>query len=86
MKVNYKGRDNDFNYRVAEIYFDDEKESELMDKISFDMNKKGYEIDIVTNGYAVCEVEDKDEYSQFVKEYKVSKRLCKYLDKIARTA
>lgn len=70
MTVNYKGMDKDFNYRLAEINYDEEKEQRLMDRIEQVMRIHGYEISQVTDGYASCEVDSMDEYKDFVREYK----------------
>lgn len=79
MRINYKGADKDFNYRLAEICFDDENEKEVhtMNDIVYLMKMKGgYDIEIVTNGYACCVVEDRDEYEAFVELYKEIKKCC----------
>lgn len=81
MIVNYKGMDKNFNYRIAEINYDDEKEQRLMDRIEQVMRIKGYEIDQVTNGYAQCEVDSKDEYKDFVRDYKEVKKAVKLWEK-----
>lgn len=46
-----------------------------MDKIEYIMNNvRGWNLNSVTNGYAMCEVADYDEYKSFVKEYKEVKK------------
>lgn len=73
MTVTYKGMTQDFEYRVAEVNYDDEnkKEVELVERTIFLMEKvKGYKIDTVTPGYVQCEVEDKAEYMEFAKEWR----------------
>lgn len=77
MTVNYKGMDKDFEYRLAEINFDDEKEQNLFDKICKVMNIQGWELDEITCGYASCKVENMDEYKDFVKDYKEVKKAAK---------
>ena len=77
MTVNYKGTDKDFGYRLAEINFDEYTEQTLMDRIEEAMNIKGYALNQVTNGYASCEVENMNEYKQFVKDYKEVKKSVK---------
>lgn len=58
MTVTYKGMTKDFDYRVAEINFDEENETEIVGRAIFFMERvKGYKIDVVTDCYAVCEVE-----------------------------
>ena len=77
MTVNYKGMDKKFNYRLAEINFDEDTEQALMDKIEQVMKIRGYYIDQVTKGYALCEVEDRDGYREFVKDYKEVRKSAK---------
>lgn len=81
MTVNYKGMDKDFNYRLAEINFNEDTEQRLIDRMEQVMRIQGYEINQVTNGYAQCEVENFDDYKQFVKEYKKTKRAVKLWEK-----
>lgn len=79
MKVNYKGMDKDFNYRLAEICFDDENESEVktMNDLAILMKiHGGYNIEIVTDGYACAEVDDHEDYEEFVRLYKKYKHHC----------
>lgn len=73
MTVNYKGIDTDFNYRLAEINFDD-GEYEKLEYISKVMKIKGWNIDIVTDGYAQCEVDDKEDYRSFMKDWNEVKK------------
>lgn len=78
MTINYKGISKDFDYRVAEIHFNDEKEVELMNRLAFWLEKvKGYTVDIVVDGYAVVEVENMDEYKEFKADYMVGKKMIK---------
>lgn len=79
--VNYKGMDRNFNYRLAEINYDEEKEQRLMDRIEQIMRIHGYEISQVTDGYASCEVDSMDEYKDFVREYKETKKAVKLWEK-----
>ena len=73
MLVNYKGATEDFNYRLAEINFDD-NEYKKLERIAFLMKIKGWEIEIGVLGYATCKVENKKEYKEFMKNWKDSKR------------
>lgn len=73
MRVNYKGMDADYNYRVAEIAFEEEKLN-VMERIAFLMRIHSWNIDIVTDGYAMCEVNDIDEYKEFMKDWKACKK------------
>lgn len=76
MTVNYKGMDDNFDYRLAEINFD-EMEEALYSKIEKVMNIKGWNLQAVTDGYASCEVDSYAEYKDFVKDYKEVKRAAK---------
>lgn len=81
MTINYKGMDKDFNYRLAEISFDEDTEQNLMDRIEQIMGIKGWEINQISDGYASCEVENMDEYKQFVRDYKKVKKSVKMWEK-----
>ena len=76
MTVTYKGMDKEFNYRVAEINFDEDKEFEIVERVAFFMNKvKGYTVDIVTESYAMCEVENLDEFKDFAREWRAGVKM-----------
>ena len=72
MRVNYKGMDKDYKYRIAEINFE-ESESEKVKFMVAAMAERGYRIDIIDT-WAACEVEDKDEYRDFMKDWKKVKK------------
>ena len=74
MTVNYKGMDAGFEYRLAEINFDEEKEQKIYNRLEQVMRIKGWDLNLVTDGYASCEVENISEYKQFVSDYKEVKR------------
>ena len=48
-----------------------------MDRIEQVMNIKGWKLNQVTNGYASCEVENMNEYKEFVRDYKEVKKSVK---------
>ena len=78
MTINYKGATKDYDYRIAEISYNDEdkKEKELIDRLVFFMNRiKGWDLTNVTAGWAVCEVENKKEYELFKADYKKAKKM-----------
>lgn len=80
MTINYKGMSKDFDYRAAEINYDDENEKEvtLINRLAFWLERvKGYSVDIAVAGYAVVEVENKEEYKQFKADYLVGKKMIK---------
>ena len=74
MTVNYKGMDTGFEYRLAEINFDEEKEQKFYNRLEQVMRIKGWDLNLVTDGYASCEVENISEYQQFVSDYKEVKK------------
>lgn len=79
MRVNYKGMDSDYNYRIAEICFDDENKNEVKtmnDLVILMKIHGGYNIDIVSDGYACAEVDDYEDYKEFVRLYKGFKHDC----------
>ena len=80
MRVNYKGIDSEYNYRMAEISYT-EKEENLMKRIEKVMNIHGWNLNIITDGYASCEVNDRDEYNEFVSDYKDVKKSVKLWEK-----
>ena len=78
MTVTYKGMTSDYPYRVAEINFDEETETTLVNRVVFFMEKvKGYKVDIATSGYVVCEVEDKQEFNTFAREWREAVKMIK---------
>lgn len=79
MKVSYKGQGYDFNYRIAEISYDDDnkKEIDILSDIASLMEELGWKIDIVGCGYASCEVDDIDDYKSFMQDWKECKKLSK---------
>ena len=74
MTVNYKGMDAGFEYRLAEINFDEEQEQKFYNRLEQVMRIKGWDLNLVTDGYASCEVENISEYKQFVSDYKEVKK------------
>ena len=54
MRVCYKGMNKNYNYRIAEINFDKEKEQILYDRIEQVMNIKGWNLCNATEGWSVC--------------------------------
>lgn len=73
MRVSYKGMDKNYPYRVAEIYYDEEREQELVDE-TIDLMKEWWDIEYVTNEYCICPVEDRDDYNAFMKDWKECKK------------
>ena len=74
MHINYKGRDPQYKYRVAEIDWNEELGSgkgatEVIDILEDD----GWDIDRF-NGYCLARVDSADEYELFKQDYKKAKR------------
>ena len=76
MRVNYKGAEENLR-RLAEISFDDEKETTLFERTAKLMEIKGYSIDLLADGYAQCVVEDRDDYNEFMAKFKSAKKCIK---------
>ena len=74
MRVDYKRMNKNYNYRIAEISFDKEKEQRLYNRIEQVMNIKGWNLCNAAEGWSVCEVDNFDEYKDFVKDYKEVKK------------
>lgn len=73
MQVKYKGLDRELNSCYAEIYYN-EKELSKVEKLIKFMNNEGWDIDNGVMGFATCEIEDKEEYRYFMKDWKASKK------------
>lgn len=80
MTVLYKGRSKGFNYRLAEVFFTDD-EWELACRMEKPLRIKGWDFEVVTDGYAGATVADFDEYKQFVKDYIEVKKAVKLWSK-----
>lgn len=79
MRVSYKGQDQDFRYRVAEIAYDDydDKEQTLLENTAELMKDRGWNINICGCGYASCEVDDIDDFRSFMSDWKECKRIAR---------
>ena len=73
MKVSYKGMDRELNSRYVEIYYKDE-EFEKVEKLINLMNNDGWNIKNGVMGFATCEIEDREEYRYFMKDWKKVKK------------
>ena len=85
MRISYKGRSKDYDYRVAEVTFNDEnkKEQTIVERAIFFLERtKGYRIDMPVPGYAICEVEDMDEFKMFSKDWREAVKNDKRLHEI----
>lgn len=81
MQVKYKGISKDFDYRVAEIYYTD-NEQNILDRMCLGMSKTtNYRIDIVTDGYAICEVDDMNDFKDFCRLFKKWKKMINQCEK-----
>ena len=74
MRVNYKGMDKDYEYRIAEINYDDEEESKKVEHMIKIMANKGWNIVNGVAGWASCEMADMQEYKEFMKDWKEAKK------------
>lgn len=81
MKIGYKGMDKNFNYRIAEITYNEDSEDRIMNRIIQVMLIHGYEISKVMEGYAVYKVDSMDEYREFCQKYKEIKKSVKLWEK-----
>ncbi len=77
MRVSYKGQDQNFKYRVAEIGYDDAKELTLLENTAELMEDRGWNIDICGCGYASCKVDDADDFRSFMRDWKECKRIAR---------
>ena len=72
-RATYKGMDSEYRFRIAEIAYGEE-ERPTVERI-FDLLKiKGWQVDDVTDGYALVPVEDMDEFKGFMEDWKACKR------------
>lgn len=76
MRINYKGTFEDKarrEHRLAEINFE-AKEERAYERVAQVLNIHGWKVELVTDGFAMCEVADHEEYKAFVKDYKAVKK------------
>lgn len=76
MRINYKGLFKDKvrrEHRLAEISFSEKEENDY-ERIAQVLNVHGWGLQLVTDGYAMCEVECREEYETFLKDYKAVKK------------
>lgn len=76
MRINYKGLFRDKTkeeHRLAEITFveSEERDYERMAQV---MGIKGWDLQLVTDGYAMCEVANKEEFDMLMKDWKSVKK------------
>lgn len=80
MRVTYKGEDPHFKYRIAEINYDEEKEFKKLEELAHIMKTSfGWKIDFVTDGYALCSVDDYEAYRDFMNDWHRAKREYQYI-------
>ena len=78
MTIQYKGQSRGFNYRIAEIFFDEDnaKETKLAERIANFLEKvEGYKVDCGIPSELIIVVENHDEYEELVKTYKEAKKM-----------
>ena len=71
---NYNGK---MMPRIAEISYDEDTEQTLLDKMKKPLEIRGWSMDNGVGGWAAVEVEDMEEYKEFMKDYKEIKRAAK---------
>lgn len=76
MTINYKGCTKDYPYRVAEINYREE-EVELFNRLVFFLERISWEVESVTDGYALIQVDNFEQYKELVQDYKARKRVVK---------
>jgi len=76
MTVTYKGAEKALPWRLAEVSFSDD-EWTLALRMEKLLRIKGWDFEVVTDGYGACKVNDIDEYKEFVGDYKEVKRCIK---------
>ena len=69
--------DCDSTHRIAEISYDEDTEQTLLDKMKKPLEIRGWSMDNGVGGWAAVEVEDMEEYKEFMKDYKEIKRAAK---------
>ncbi len=82
MKVSYKGKSEDSDYRLAEICYKGDELSKLDNIIEYFEQNTYYHITNVclcgdgkdAEGYTNCEVDDLDDYKNFMTEWKAAKK------------
>lgn len=75
MRIKYTGQftvANGHTYRLAEMFFDEVDEPIALRVINL-LRIKGWDIDSSIAGWASCEVANRDEYKEFVQDWKESK-------------
>ena len=61
--------------RQADFSYTEKEETLAMRVFDFLRNIKGWDIDTGVYGWAGCEVEDRDEYDELVRDYKKAKKM-----------
>jgi hypothetical protein len=79
MKAYYMGKTDDHKFRTVELEYDEYNDTEevLFNKVVKLMNIKGWDISTGVPGWGCCEVEDRDEFNEFMKDWKDSKHCIK---------
>lgn len=77
MTINYKGMDADYRYRTAEIYFNDDEKQLMIRLEDFLERIKGWKSSGICGDMCIFEVNDIDEYKEFVADYKEAKKMLK---------
>lgn len=73
MVCTYKGKSAGYHYRIAEIGYADAEEDRFF-RIVDRMSEFGWEIDTGVFGWGGCKVADKEEFNEFMIDWKQAKR------------
>ena len=77
MRVDYKGKSKDFNYRIAEVSFED-NELRLMERVEFALERvNGWKSSGICGNLCIFAVDDYEDYKSFVEDYKSIKKVIK---------
>ena len=74
LSASYKGKDPDYNYRIAEITFDDDLAGgKGAEEVADILEEEGYDIQQF-QGYWIVPVDSMEDYKEFVQVYKKAKK------------
>lgn len=86
MRISYKGRDKGCKYRVAEITYDANKESDFICRLVDWLDRvRGWKVDCCVTediGCAMVVVENMDEYKEFKEDYLIGKKMFRNCEKL----
>ena len=84
MRVNYKGRDKNYNYRIAELNCEEEEFEDAV-KMADLMEKRGWKCSGFCDCWCCWEVDDIDDYKyNFMYDWKECKKECRAMKKTCK--